>query len=556
MSRYLTSRSVTSVTVAVAAIVVLLTASVAVSALAGTPRVASASPSATDAAAPVVSDGTERPDAVTCSFAGRAGSGDGDRNVSVTTWVAPASAHDELRNASAVADAVDAGRVTSLDPEDPTVATTDLAVHRIELNGSATDLLDRLTAQDRGSPTANFRALVQGEGVAFRYSGPSACPPRLALNETVERGALWVVPDRANESLWVVADVDELVYYALRSDTEFAPDDRWDWGHHGVSLALRRSSGLVGANVTAESHYEAEDPRATFLARSEGLVRLSAGGNRTVRGRTTVAPGTEIRVQLRPVEAPTDRLNATTTVNRTGGFAAAFDLSGVDDGALYTVRVAGMERDEDFRRTTLVAVGNATGAAVHAGTPESEGLSLDDVSAATTHGGFAVVRNASGGVVGVSEYLDPGAASPKPDLRPPVRTNQTVTVALYRDANGNRTFDPDDEPYRANGSVVRDTANVTIEGEPPEVPTTATPVTTTTLVTTTTVTPTTTDGRTTAGATSATERPAGTEATPNEGATTAKTTTAETTGTTVPGFGPAVGAIAVLLALAAFGRRR
>lgn len=550
MSRYLTVRSVTAVTVAVTAVAALLAASVAVSALAGTPPVASASPSATDAAAPVVADGTEPPDAVTCSFAGRTGSADGDRNVSVTTWVAPASAHDELRNASAVADAVDAGRVTPLDAEDPTVATTDLAVHRIELNGSATDLLDRLAAQDRGSPTANFRALVQGEGVAFRYSGPSACPPRLALNETVERGALWVVPDRANESLWVVADVDELVYYALRSDTEFAPDDRWDWGHHGVSLALRRSSGLVGANVTAESHYEAEDPRATFLARTEGLVRLSAGGNRTVRGRTTVAPGTEIRVQLRPVEAPTGRLNATTTVNRTGNFTAAFDLSGVGDGALYTVRVAGMERDEDFRRTTLVAVGNATGAAVHAGTPESEGLSLDDVSAATTHGGFAVVRNASGGIVGVSEYLDPGTASPKPDLRPPVRTNQTVTVTLYRDANGNQTFDPDDEPYRANGSVVRDTANVTIEGEPPEVPTTGT-----TTTDTTTATPTTTDERTTAGATSATERPAGTEATPSEGATTAKTT-AETTGTTVPGFGPAAGAIAVLLALAAFGRRQ
>jgi hypothetical protein len=209
------------------------------------------------------------------------------------------------------------------------------------------------------------------------------------------------------------------------------------------------------------------------------------------------------------------------TVNRSREFAAQFDLSGVGD-SLYTVRVLGMERNEDFRETTLVAVGNATGAAVYAGTPESEGLVLDDLSVATTHGGFAVVRNASGGVVGVSEYLEPGSASPRPDLRPPIRSNQTVTVTLYRDTNENRTFDAADEPYRADGSVVGDTTNVTIEGAPPEVPTTET---TTTLATV--------------------ERRTATE-TATETETAVFTDTTTTTATGVPGFGLIAAAVALV----------
>jgi PGF-CTERM protein len=465
-------------------------------------------------------------DSLTCGFSRSATADEGTNpNVSITTWVAPGSAYGELENASAIAAATDAERVTPLGDDEPTVATTDTAVHRIELNGSAVGFLDRLAAQERGSPTENFRHLVREEGIEFRYIGPSACPPRLALNETVERGSLRVVADRENETLYVLLDVDEAVYQ--RPGSSSGADD-WDWGHHAISLELERSSGLVAESVTAESHYDAEDSQVTFAAETEGLVRASAKSNQTVRGHTSVAPGTEIRVQLRPVEAPTGRLNATTTANLSKGFDAEFDLSDVGD-ALYTVQVVGMGRDEDFRRTTLVAVGNASGAAVYAGTPESEGLALDDLSVATTHGGFAVVRNASGGIVGVSEYLDPGSASPRPDLRPPIRSSQTVTVTLYRDANGNRTFDSADEPYRANGSVVSDTTNVTIEGEPPEVPTTGT---TTTL-----------EIPETRTATATTSTPA----TETKTKVFTDTTATTTTPSTVPGFG-AVGTVVALLA--------
>ena len=181
---------------------------------------------------------------------------------------------------------------------------------------------------------------------------------RSALNETIERGALRVVPDRENGTLHIVLDVDRAAYYSLGSDTEIEDDNKWDWGRHAITLKMPKSSGLVTENVSVRTDYDADDPEATFAAETEGLVRASAESNQTVRGHTTVAPGTEIRVQLRPVEASAEKLNATTTVNRSRGFAARFDLSGVGD-ALYTVRVLGTERDEDFRKTTLIAVENA-----------------------------------------------------------------------------------------------------------------------------------------------------------------------------------------------------
>jgi hypothetical protein len=475
---------------------------------------------ASDPKSVVATQQAEMPESRTCGFGASASNDEANRNVSIATLVAPGSAYGELRNASAIAAATDDGRVTPLGDESR-MATTDIAVHRIELNGSATGLLDRLAGQDQGSATENFRALVQGEDVQFHYVGPTACPPELALNATIERGALRVAPDRKNGALYVLLDVDRAAYYSRGSDTQIEDGNKWDWGRHAITFRMLESSGLVAENVSVHTDYDAEDAQATFEAKTEGLVRVSAESNQTVRGHTTVAPGSEIRVQLRPVEASTGRLNASATVNRSQEFAAQFDFSGVD-GALYTVRVLGMERNEDFRETTLVVVGNATGAAVYAGTPESEGLVLDDLSVATTHGGFAVVRNASGGVVGVSEYLEPGSASPRPDLRPPIRSNQTVTVTLYRDTNQNRTFDATDEPYRADGSVVSDTTNVTIEGEPPEVPTTET---TTTLATV--------------------ERRTATE-TATETETTVFTDTTTTTATGVPGFGLLAAAVALV----------
>lgn len=518
----------------VAALLVLFVASIAIP----TTSVAFAAPVPDPTTATSTHEVLESGSAA-CALDTATAADDSNGNVSVTTWVAPAGSYDELQNASAIAAIAGTRSLTRVGSGE--VANGDVVVHRLRLNGSATQLLDGLAAQNRGSPTANFQALVQREGVEFRYVGASACPPELALNATIERDALRVVPDRENDALYLLVDVDDAMFDPPGDTGPTA--DGWELGRHAMSLELRRSSGLVAENVTVKADYDVAERRASFVAPTEGLVQLSPASNQTIRGHTTVAPGTEIRVLLRPVEASTGPLGATATVNRSRGFEARFDLSGISGDALYAVRVAGMERDEDFRSVTIAAVGNATGAVVFAGTPESEGLVLDDLSVATTDGGFAVIRNASGGIVGHSRYLDPGAASVQPDLRPPIRTNQTVTVTLYRDVNGNQTFDPTDEPYRVNGSAVRDTANVTIEGEPPDVPTTRT-TTTIEMPPKRTATSTTRTTLTTATVTKQFRSFTGDNAT--------KTTT---TPVPIPGFGAVVAALAGLLAIALVRRR-
>ncbi len=378
-------------------------------------------------------------------------------SISATTLVAPAGTDDRLRNASAIAAAVEAGWLTPVGDE--RVASDDVVVHRFALEGAATGLLDGLVATNRTRPTAAFLALVRRPGVAFDYAGgPTSCPDEVALNATAERGALRVVPDRDHGRLYLVVYPDRFV---VRPVGEPTTEIGALW-YFRASLALSPESELVGTAVGATAEFDVRD-RAATLPRS--VVNVSAGRNRTVAGTTTVAPGTDLRVRLQPLDGATETRAATATVARNGTFAARFDLSGVGQ-AVYEVRVPGVERVDPGR--PLVVVGNASAAAIHqaALTPDGRSLAL---WATTTHGGLLVVRNASGGVVTRVSYPQPGTLLAEVPLPTPVSPNGTTVVA-YRDVDGDRRFDGADRPYRTNGTVVRVTAAVshdlTADGTP------------------------------------------------------------------------------------------
>lgn len=397
--------------------------------------------------------------------------------LSVETFVAPGEEYDRLRNASALAAANRTGRLTPASVgvertwEDEVVAYSDVIVHRIALNGSATRLLDRVTARNRGSPTESFRELVTGGDAEFRYIGASACPPELALNATLDRGAMRVVPDRENGTLSLVLDTDRLLYHPLGGG-EPTTDTRVK-GHNGFSFTLYESSGLVAENTTVENSYDVDDASATFGGRHDGLVEVDAARDQAVRGRTILAPGNEVSVVLRPYTANASAVASTATVNRSRSFAPRFDLSNASPGATYRLEAPSVAEFPAVRRgATLVAVGDATTALVDVENQTTTGTVLYRTSLTTTDGGFVTVRNASGGLVGTSDYLEPGATVAQPDLSPALAENGTVTVTAYRDANGNREFDDADVPYRANGTVVADTAVVGVESsEEPQTPT-------------------------------------------------------------------------------------
>lgn len=389
--------------------------------------------------------------------------GDG---LSLETFVAPEREYDALRNASAFHAARESGTLTPADAGvdrthgERVVAYRDVVVHRLSLNGSATGLLDRLAARE-GSPTANFRALAAGDDLSVEYRGATACPPELALNASLDRGAIRAVPDRPNDTLYLAFDTDRLLFHPL--DDGEPTTDTFVKGHHGFGLTLRAESGLVSEDATVGADYRVEDAGASFVSRRDGLVEVEAERRQRLRGRTTLAPGSELTVRLHPLDATGDPFAANATVNRSRAFTATFDLSNAS-GDLFAVGVAGITDPPVVEGgATLVAVGDATGAVVTASDQRSDGTVFYGPALTTTDGGFAVVRDGAGDLVGVSEFHAAGARVAQVDLSPPLTGEQTVTVTLYRDVDGDGAFGDADVPYRVDGDPVRDTATVEVE---------------------------------------------------------------------------------------------
>ncbi|WP_191965429.1 MULTISPECIES: hypothetical protein [Haloferax] len=116
----------------------------------------------------------------------------------------------------------------------------------------------------------------------------------------------------------------------------------------------------------------------------------------------------------------------------------------------------------------------------------SDGTTVTVTSATLSAGGFIAIHDASGAVVGASEYLEPGDQSNVTvTLAEPLTENATLTAMPHLDTNDNQQLDfltsegAEDGPYTMNGAPVTDTANVIVgAAEPtPTATPTATPTT-------------------------------------------------------------------------------
>jgi hypothetical protein len=402
---------------------------------------------------------------------------DGPSDVTVDSFAAPGGAYDRLDDAGAIAAARADGTVTPVEDgpargeDHPAVAYRDVVVHRVVLEGDATGLLDRLTDGEDGPPTDTFRSLAASDAIAVEYTGTFLCVrDRLRLNASIDRGAVRVVPDRANRTAYLVLDVDRLTFRDAGGNNPAS--ERHVTGPHDLSLTLRESSEFAARNVTASSEYEVVEAEVAFAGRHAGLVRLPADGNRTVHGRTSLAPGSRLGVRLHPLTADASTVATTATANRTGAFGARFDRAALPEGA-YAVSVAGVTDPPAVEAgASLVAVGNASTALVAVSDEVTDGTTLYGPTVSTTDGGFVVVRGPDGERRGASEYVAPGATATRLELSPPLETNGTITATVYRDADGDRAFDADtDVPYHTNGSVVRDSAFVHLDRDPTPAPT-------------------------------------------------------------------------------------
>lgn len=402
--------------------------------------------------------------------------GENGADASATTLVAPGSAYERLRNASTLSTAADRGLLVpasldayARDPRFDAVAERDVAVHRVELSGTATRLLDRLAARGQGSPTENFVSLVRRDGVEFRYVGPSMCPPPFRLAESVERGAFRVVPDERDGTLYLLLDVDDLAF----ADDGWARQD-WTLGHHGLRLEISASSGLVDEAVAVEDDYIVVEEVATFTrSGDDATLSLDAAPNRTVGGLTTLAAGRELAVTLRLADGRTE--NRTATVHAHPDvpdvyrhYHAMFDLSGVPDGTAF--RVAVHANGSLVGETTGEVVARSASVRLPASERWDDGVVVVE-NVTLSHGGF--VRVTAGGdlTLGHSGYLPAGDhrnvtvdvdTTRLPEL--PTAARDTVVVFVHADTDGDRTFDRravgTDGRYVVDGHAVSDEAPI------------------------------------------------------------------------------------------------
>ncbi|WP_411964241.1 hypothetical protein [Haloferax sp. YSMS24] len=102
----------------------------------------------------------------------------------------------------------------------------------------------------------------------------------------------------------------------------------------------------------------------------------------------------------------------------------------------------------------------------------TSGVAVLIASADLSEGGYIVIHDESGDVLGASGYLPPGEQqNVAVTLDEQLSEDATLTAMAHLDSNDNQQFDfvtssgSDDGPYTADGEPVTDDANVTVESE-------------------------------------------------------------------------------------------
>lgn len=253
-----------------------------------------------------------------------------DSNVSVSVWTAPGATFGAVQNAGQLHAALDSGWVTPAGAgatED--VARRDVVALRVNVSGDARAVLDDVAAANATTPEGRFVDRLgdqeirdEGFDLALRTG---MCGLRIDWARTADQGALNVVVDRANASLYVAIDQDDAV---------FANNDGWGGG-------ARIWVQEPGATEPRAAGYVDHQPRDLTLGEDD-RSELPASEGARLTGTTTVAPGTRLKFYVSAIVGNfTSRVEA--RVARDGSFAAALNLSSVSSGTVLDVYPADEE---------------------------------------------------------------------------------------------------------------------------------------------------------------------------------------------------------------------
>lgn len=254
-----------------------------------------------------------------------AGAASSGSNVSVTVWTAPRGTFGSVQNVSQVHGAMDDGWMTPASAgATENAARGDVVAFRVNVSGDARTVLADLAVTDGTSTEERFVDVIgdpelRDEGFDMTLRTEGMCRRYLDWERTADQGALNVVIDRSNASIYVAIDPNNAVY----GDTSGWSDYTHVWVQAPGS-AEPREAGVIDL-----------EHRELSLAGGD-RAELPSSTQARFEGTTTVAPGTRLEFHVTAiVENFTTRVE--TRVARDGTFATRVNLSAVPPGTTLNV---------------------------------------------------------------------------------------------------------------------------------------------------------------------------------------------------------------------------
>ncbi|WP_424016557.1 hypothetical protein ACOZ4N_11690 [Halorientalis pallida] len=302
----------------------------------------------------------------------------------LTVWTAPTGAFAELTSPAAIDEARREGRLTRVRPEPVTpntpwstrdnrseVAVNDTVVFSVHVPGLAEAVA---AANDTDSAAPVLPRVLNRSPYEFRMqqtwdtTRSHGRPKLLNLSATLAADGLGTVADDRDGTLYVVLRPDRAVLETESRDGVSLRDGQ------AYRVAVTAGTGDGATTVTAE--WRAVERAVSYDTVVGGEI-VARGGHREcapVAGETSVAPGTDLRVDLYPTDPKYGWWSTYTTVDRSGRFFACVDTSKVPSNVSLNVSIEGVPDSNGvivggaYESTTLDAERTANGNVTVAGT--------------------------------------------------------------------------------------------------------------------------------------------------------------------------------------------
>ncbi|RXK46926.1 BGTF surface domain-containing protein [Halorientalis pallida] len=369
-------------------------------------------------------------------------------NTRVWTQTAPQQEFDEYYTASDVRSAV----MDEYDRE--AIAVGDVLVIGIYKSGlsgvlsTGDDPLQQLLAHNASAFSLTIRQQNPKNNQTAKI---------LDLRETIRRDRLELFSDEKNEVVYLLGRTNKLIFHdgqAKNKNTLVAGDQ------FSAELTLLKSGSLVEADKTSETTFEAVKRVVDFQYKSN-MITVQSEFDQSIKGSTSVAPGTELEIQAKSKGADPFLKRTTAEVTPEQTFESTFDFNDVSQNITFRLNMTDIPNED-----TVGIVGDALRASVSFDKQQIQTDAISISSVRLSHGGYLALRNgsSSGAVVGISGKLTPGRHD---DIRVPVRkewngSKTLVAVPYYNISEAKPTnVRQSDIVYRQDGSAVSDTATIT-----------------------------------------------------------------------------------------------